>query len=215
MQDEAADPIIAFALTFFEVDPGEFRRGARGIAASLDTNRARELFARYGEFDTRTVAPDAFRPETENPISRWYAWTAIWSETLREILHQAAEKALPVLREAGFGDPRVTGNAAAFDLLCQLAAEGVGLEQFFSDLDREFPAMDEDARTSAVDSLWQHERVPHPTRTPPHWPAWMRRHEPHREEFSTRVAALWERPEFRDAKEALSRIGEEPQSPEN
>ena len=118
------------------------------IAPTLDAATLETLAEEFGRFPD---VPPAFRPEQEDHPPRRFAWWLLWEETVGEALLQGGERSLPALRPAAFGAGRNQGWA--FHLLCRLAAMGVGREEFFEDVRREFPRLNLDARMLVVDEL--------------------------------------------------------------
>ena len=150
MADDHDDLLISAAVLLDT--PEKFRSVRDGVllaAAQATPGTLRRLTHR---FHAPPDTPANFRPQIAQP-SRSFAWSLIWLETVCEVFHQGREAGLPALREAAFGGEEGQDAALAFSLLCRLAAEGVGREQFLGDVHREFPKMTSQAQVFAVDTL--------------------------------------------------------------
>ena len=126
------------------LDQERFAPLARQLAEDCDLQALRDVWERFH----REPPPD-FRPETPEP-ARSFAWQFPWWNALCEVAYQAGEGGLPAVREVAFngGDP---AQAAASNVLCRLAAEGVATETFFADVLREFPTLTPGARAVLAD----------------------------------------------------------------
>ena len=150
MADDLDDLLISAAVLLDT--PEKFRSVQDGVqiaAAWATMGTLRRLTHRL---HAPPETPPNFRPQTAHP-PRSFAWSLIWLETVCEVFHQCREAGLPALREAAFRGEEGQDAALAFSLLCRLAAEGVGREQFLEDVKREFPKMPSQAQVFVVDAL--------------------------------------------------------------
>lgn len=136
----------------FQYAPVPYRDAARTLADALDAGSLRRLVDLY---DASPDPPPDYRPDQGTSVSRAFAWGVQWTITLSEVLFQARNKAVAVLREEAFvaGEARQLARTACLEIYAHLASEGVETEQFVADVRAAFPTLDLDTRMHVVEAV--------------------------------------------------------------